>query len=666
VIGRALPRPRWLLVALSLALLAGLAPPAAPPARGAAPELQLTAAARYDVQPERARVHVTLDTTITNTHRDRGTARTYYDTISLAVLPGTANFTVSSPGVTAGVSIRSATATYTLLTIRLGRRLFAGRHTPLRLQFDLPDKGGTALRDVRVGTSLVTFPVWAFGTEDTPGSSVTVAFPPGYNVQQQVGTMREAGEASDGRQVWTSGPLDDALAFFASFVADRPGAFEATSFSTAVAGRAVPVTIRAWTDDPSWGTRVGSLVRQAMPVLGAAVGLPYAGTSLVVQESVSRTIGGYAGLFDPIASTIQVAYYAGPFVVLHETAHAWFNGRLASERWILEGFASWYAAQAAARLKLDAPAPVMTPELRKAAIPLNAWPGVGRADAETVDYAYAATFALAGAIAARAGAAGLQSVWAAAAGAESAYQPFHAGAAVERGSPAPDWRGLLDLLEERTGGLYADLWRQWVVRPSEAALLDRRASARAAYAAAVVAAGDWELPPIVRRAMANWQFDQAASLIAASRAVLAQRSAIADAASAAGLTTPGTLRAAFEGPNGPAAGATEADLEQATIAAIQAAVASSHEVDGLFAQLGLLGLSPEQEVVAARAAFAAGSMGAAQAHAATAQATWQSADGRGRQRVLSIVVVLLGLLALLIAGAVIARTRRARRREAWP
>ncbi len=51
-----------------------------------------TATALYDVLPARARVHITLDATITNTHRDTGTARTYFDTAYLAVLPGTANF----------------------------------------------------------------------------------------------------------------------------------------------------------------------------------------------------------------------------------------------------------------------------------------------------------------------------------------------------------------------------------------------------------------------------------------------------------------------------------------------------------------------------------------------------------------------------------------------
>ena len=52
----------------------------------------------------------------------------------------------------------------------------------------------------------------------------------------------------------------------------------------------------------------------------------------------------------------------------------------------------------------------------------------------------------------------------------------------------PDWRGLLDLLEARTGASYDDLWRTWVARDTDLPLLDARAAARSRYDA-VVAAG---------------------------------------------------------------------------------------------------------------------------------------------------------------------------------
>ena len=74
---------------------------------------------------------------------------------------------------------------------------------------------------------------------------------------------------------------------------------------------------------------------------------------------------------------------------------------------------------------------------------------------------------------------------------------------------APDWRGLLDLLEDRTGKPFDDLWRAWVVRPEEAALLDARAAARASYARTIALADGWAIPRAARDAMRAWRFDAA-------------------------------------------------------------------------------------------------------------------------------------------------------------
>jgi hypothetical protein len=633
---------------------------ASPVAAAPPPELQIAGDARYEVQPDQRRVRVTFDATVTNRHHDTGSTRTYFDTAYLAVLPGSSGFAISSTGATPVVSITSRVPAYTLLAIRLGRRLYAGRHASFRLQFDLKATGGTGQRDVRVGTSLAAFPVWAFATAATPGGSVTVVVPQGFTVQQQAGSLAGPTAGPSGSLVFRSGPIATPLAFYAYVIADRPGAFKQIEVSAPAGGATVHVTIRAWVDDPAWGARVAALVRRGLPALATAVGLPYPGTDLVVQESVSRAIGGYAGVFDPAAGTVQVAYYAQQFVVLHETAHAWFNGRLASERWVLEGFASWYAQQAAAALKIDTTPPALTKTLRAAAIPLNDWPAVGRAGETTEDYAYAATFALADLIARRAGPAGLRAVWEAAASGESAYKPVQPEATRELGAAPPDWRGLIDLLEERTPRTYADLWQKWVVRPAEAPLLDQRSAARKAYAGAVREAGAWELPAAIRRAMSAWQFDTATALIAQSHEALAARTAVVAAVTAEGLSAPPTLRRMFEGPDGPAQALAEARNELDTVQALAAARAARREADGIVAQVGLLDVSPEAELAAARLAFGAGDLPAARDHAAAAQAIWQGADGRGRGRLISIAVV-IGGLAVIVAGLVAAiRMRRAR------
>ena len=259
-----------------------------------------------------------------------------------------------------------------------------------------------------------------------------------------------------------------------------------------VGGSPVDLTIRSWPDDPTWSTRVGDLVGRALPVLAERIGLPWPRTGgLTVQEAVSRSTGGYAGLFDPGNGTVEVAYYADDFVVLHEAAHAWFNGALLADRWANEAFASYYGLAVAPRPRGEGDRrTALTPALEAARIPLNGWGAIGRETSAIEDYAYAATLALAKAIAARAGPDGLRAVWADAAGADRGL-PAAGGRRrprrrrAETVDGAPDWRGLLDLLDEQGAGSFDDLWRTWVARPTDLPLLDARQAARTRYDALV-------------------------------------------------------------------------------------------------------------------------------------------------------------------------------------
>ena len=297
---------------------------------------------------------------------------------------------------------------------------------------------------------------------------------------------------ADGQVVFQTAALDKPLAFFAYLVGDRPGAYAERDLPVTVAGESVNLTIRSWPDDPEWSDRVGGLVGRALPALAERIGLAWPRDGgLVVQEAASRSTGGYAGLFDPKEGLVEVAYYAEDFVVLHEAAHAWFNGELLADRWANEAFASYYGQQVAAALDVPAEGDVLTPELEDAAIPLNAWGPIGRESTATEDYAYAATLMLAQAIAERAGPEALQAVWADAAARVGAYQPPTVGTGGADASPGPgepetvegppDWRGLLDLLEAHGSTSFDDLWRTWVVRDADLPLLDARLEARSRY-----------------------------------------------------------------------------------------------------------------------------------------------------------------------------------------
>ena len=137
---------------------AGALPVAAAAAAGAGTDLTLVGDATYTVLPEQRRVHVVVDFTVSNHRSETKTHRFYFDRASIAVMPGAKAFRVVNwPG--AKVHVTGSTSTYTMLRIDFGSRLYGGATHALRLSFDLPDPGRGASRQVRIGPSLVTFPV---------------------------------------------------------------------------------------------------------------------------------------------------------------------------------------------------------------------------------------------------------------------------------------------------------------------------------------------------------------------------------------------------------------------------------------------------------------------------------------------------------------------------
>src|SRR3970282_1755910 len=113
----------------------------------------------------------------------------------------------------ARVSVAATEPTHTLLLLRFGTRLAAGTSMALTLRFDLRDPGAAPERDMRVSEPLVPSPAWAFASDVTPGSEVSLRLPAGYEVEFLAGGMPGPVPDADGRLVWTSGPLDAPLGF---------------------------------------------------------------------------------------------------------------------------------------------------------------------------------------------------------------------------------------------------------------------------------------------------------------------------------------------------------------------------------------------------------------------------------------------------------------------
>jgi len=671
------------ILALLVALAGSFVPALAAPARAAAPDLTLTSETRYDVQPEKTRVHVTAVVTAVNHLRDTKTRQYFFDRAYLAVQPGASGFKLTGSGKPS-VHVASRKADHILLRLDFGSKLNAGATRTWTLTFDLIDKGGAPVRPLRVGASLVTFPAWALASESTSGGSVSVSFPAGYNVDVKAPDLRAPTTEATGRIVYSTGRLNEPLTFFAYFVADRPTDYAETSRSIAIGDTPLEMALRAWPDDAAWSKRVGDLLAKGLPALGDAIGLPWLNEGqLVVAEAISRSTTGYSGLYDPASGKIEIAYYAGPFVALHEAAHAWFDGNLLADRWANEGFASWYAVKAGAAIGVKVAADKLTDKLTAIRIPLNAWGPAGSDDPLVEDYGYAASAEFASLVAERAGDADLSQVWVAAHAGVPAYQPSGIGAATvpgseglagatgaplgsELGAAPPDWRGLLDLLEEKTGKSFDDLWRTWVVRPDEAHLLDDRAAARTHYNEVIQRAGTWELPAIVRQAMRAWQFDEANQLLDAADRTLADRDDVTSAAAAAGLSVPRALRIAFESDLGFTAASGEADAELATIGAYQTAVSSRPASIDLVEEVGLWGATPDADIELAKTTFADGNLRESVEASSSARAAWLDARDLGRKRVMSIlaaaIAAIIGLGLLLATVRRWARRRRSRRR----
>ena len=641
--------------ALALAAIVGGGPGSAlvPAVAAAAPSDAVTIAgpARYDVRPGQHRVHVVVDLTVTNHTTASLTTRYVVDRFNLAVLPGARGVRASQGSAALAAGVVSAGPSSTLVSVRLARPLTSGASAAVTLAFDLIDRGGAASRPVRVGDAIVAFPVWAYGTPGTGGSSATVHFPAGYRVSVAAGRLGRPFTAADGSVTVASGGLADPWSLSAYLVAERPGAYVETPLSVKVGTATAGFTLRSWKGDVAWTSRTTAQLKRALPALSRSFGLAYPGTGrIVVEETTARALEGNGAVLDPAAGTIRLASTASPGALLRAAAHLWLPASTFADRWIVEGLAARATADAAAQLKIAAPTPAMTPTLAKAALPLNDWSAdPGRADADRAGeaYALAASADLFRSLAGRTGISRFRAMLQAAVAGATTTGPI-------------DWRGLLDLASSAGGVDATELWRRWVIRPADAPLLDARTAALADLARLQARAGDWAVPADIGQAIATWRFDSAAERMTSVSAALDARDRLVVSAAVAGLEPPAGLREAYLRA-GPTAVVPVIDGARTIVERITAAGEVGAASTSWLERLGLLGEDPTARLVAARDAWSAGDLETAQSRATEAWATWVGAADAGGLRIRSVLALLI-LVALGLAYlAVRSRARSARR-----
>ncbi|MGH2463000.1 MAG: Ig-like domain-containing protein [Candidatus Limnocylindria bacterium] len=635
--------PRVAVAALAAAAMAGALVPIGPTA---AAEYEMTTEATYSVDPAAETIAVNVAIAFTNTFAAPAGQASVFREIRLAIHDRAASVTAGDGSGALNVST-AVSAGVNVATVTLRAPLAYGKTATLELAYALRDGDDP---EIRVGEHLVSFPAWGFGTQ----SAVSVDLPADFEVRVDGDPMDASTEAD--RVILESGPIDDPTRWLAHVGATREAVYATLQRAVPLRGGTVDLEVRHWDDDVDWGETTMDLLIQALPRLEAAFGLPYPGQGpLVVTESV--TGGGLDA--EAVDGEVAVGFFEPPFTLFHQVAHLWANDALASDRWIVEGLASWAAAHVSDELELELPYdPVaLAAELEAEAFPLVAWSSEDRS-AEAEAWAYATAWSLTDEAARLAGDEGFHRALARIAGGLDGYDLL----TVDSPDAAPtvlaaDSRAYLDHLDAITDQPIVEALAEPVLGTGSEDVLAARAAARTAYQGLLDLAGDWGDPDPVRAAMVEWRFPDAEAEIAAAGEWLIERNRLLFEIERVGLIAPDRLAAAYQTHGGGQLAWAEIDAER-LIMETYADVAASL-ADGLdpIARVGLLiGPGPDERLAGAAAEFAAGNLQAAADQLASLKRDLGTATAGGLARILGLLVA-VGAAAVLVSVGI--RRRRA-------
>jgi hypothetical protein len=651
----ALRRVLLVIAASGLAVAGTFAPARVPTALAASDGLQITTAATYTIAPARHVVQVALAVTARNDKPNVTSGgivtKYFYDSGRIAIQPEATRIAATSGGVGLVATTKPADG-YLILEVRFRSSLFYHQSTAIRVTFDLPGGAPRSSSDIRVGSAFATFVAWAFGD----AGSVRVVVPAGFDAETTGSTVVRS--TSGGATVFRATGITDIGNWYLVVNADRKSAL--TSDRVDLSG-GEHVVIRAWPEDAEWRMQVSELLTRGLPKLVDEIGLAWPVTGdLSIFEVHTPLLEGYSGQFLQGQDKIEISEDLDDITIIHEASHAWFNGDLFDGRWIDEGLANTYAAQTLESLGIPGQKPGAVSPTDKAAVRLVNWVHPGRiTDVETDNreqYGYDASWTVVSAIETEVGLEGMRKVFAAA----QAHQIAYAGALTpETVSGGNDWRRLLDLLDEVGGSQQSDdLFRRWVVSDAQAATLDQRATARAAYADLIGVSGGWKQPFYVRGPLSDWDFATATTRIAEARAFLDRKLEVEVGAGLLYLPASPDLESAYESAYDSFDLANRmADQEIASLHALVIATQAADAPRAPLVVLGLIGTTPEAALASAGIAFTNGSPFALdQANAVTAMI--DAAVDIGRGRLLTAIAVLVVLVVLLVVAIVLVGRRR--------
>lgn len=650
------------LVALALPTLVLVGATAQP---ATAEGLRESASTTYVLDPAAGAVHVTVDLTVTNTSQDQFHGniieRPYYNVLLVGALAEAANFgAVSGGGANLSVTSEAAPVSFAQrLVVHLSSNLFSNQTQVIHLHYDLLGGAPRSKSFTRVTPAFSAFEAWAEG--DPGAASVTVVVPKSFTVEVVGDSMTKS--ATGATVTYSASAIADPSKWLVS-VSARDDA-KLLGKNLTVDGHAVK--IRAFPDDAAWGTFVTGRVSKGLPQLEKLIGLPWPSgkDGLLVTETVTPYLYGYAGWYKRGDNTIEIGDELDPQVILHELSHMWFNDLLFNDRWIDEGLAQEYASRAVAKMggKLENPKTVNLND--RGSVRLDAWAQLdlqSEISQAQETYGYNASWYVIRRLANEIGLVRMQRVIAAA----SKYAiPYLGAKNPEAAAGAASWKRFLDYLDETGASKVADnVFVTYVAPVSEHNTLVARTRAREAYAGLVAVGKDWTPPLTLRQAMTNWEFPTAQDLIDGATAVTKVRDTIDRTVRPLGLHSPAKLKTDYE------YGVRDLDQVQeeakSDLVAAQELVTARAAVEGhhgLFAKIGLFGASDRHNLSDARTAFTAGDAADARASAVAAEHVVADASSAGKLRA-GVAAGLIVLLVLTFWGLRGLTRRRERRRAA--
>lgn len=657
--GRLAMRKVQALGALALLLStfgSGFAP--SPATAQAADDLETSALYSYRLDTDAGLINVTADVAVTakkaSVSTRRGTTQYYYQGYGLLIPASAQDISLTQDGTELEYDVVEEVDDLQYIDFSFRRNIFYNQTANVVLSYSLDADGPRGGSLTRVNAAYANFSL--VGDPGITLSEFNIYVPDGF-VELDISSQHFRAEQVGDETVLVYDTVHRGIASFDIIALQNSDALVTTTLD--IDGSTFE--IRSWPGDTEWVEFVAETIEAGIPVLTDLIGQewPVDGTLSITESNVPYFLG-YGGWYDPKDQAIEIGDELDQRLLLHELSHAWFNHDLFLNRWISEGLAQTYSAEADQVVTGEDRAEPRVSQFDAASRQLVLWNTSSRTTPETEEWSYEASWGVTDELLDDLGADAMRSVLASAADRVLPYKGEGPAEPLASKSTV-DWQTYLDLLEESgEADDVVELFSDWITMDSHDAMLDERAEARDAYTEFKDRSGDWGVPVSIRQEMTDWRFENAHELMDAAGEVLDLRDDLDAVTEESGLVVPDVVELTYEDSTDDFAAAKL--VAEDALTAANSFVADQEAVNSDYSfttKIGLLGTDPQLHLDAATEAFAVADYELAATEGDAAVDMISSAAATGTTR---LIAGAAGLL-LVLAGVGFAASRRGKGRS---